>query len=157
MRPPTRMRQVYDGGPPGNFRFPIKPLTVVFVAVVAFFVVHRFGVFSVDDDAVVPSRLDVVANELEVYYDRNPPQLGRVVKVHADSTQVHVDLLVSKAEHRALLEGPTELRSASLRAACPSGGDKLWDLISVNQSIQLHGRMADSTESLDVACGRYRR
>ena len=37
MRSPTRMRQIYDGGPPGKFRFPIKPWTVVFVAVIAFF------------------------------------------------------------------------------------------------------------------------
>lgn len=156
METPTRMRQVYDGGPPGKFRFSIKPWTVVFVAVIAFFVVHRFGVFAVGDDAGLQSRLDVAAEQLAAHYDRHPPKLGRVTRVYADSTRVHVDLLMSAEEYQALLAAPEHLRTASLQAACPRGGDVVYDMISINQSIALHGRSAGGLGDLDIACARYR-
>lgn len=156
MESPTRMRQVYDGGPPGKFRFPTKPWTVVFVAVLAFFVVHRFSVFSVEDEAGLQSRLDVAAEQLAVHYDRNPPKLGRVSRVYADSTQVHVDLLMSEQEYKTLLAAPENLRTASLQAACPRGGDVVYDMISINQSIALHGRSVDALGGLDIACARHK-
>jgi len=117
---------------------------------------HRFGVFSVGEDGDVPSRLDAAAEQLAVHYERNPPGLGRVTRVHADATQVHVELVMTADEHRGLLAAPDNLRTAGLQAVCPSGGDAVYDMISINQSIALHGRSVAALGDLVFVCARYR-
>jgi len=59
-------------------------------------------------------------------------------------------------EHRGLLAAPDNLRTAGLQAVCPSGGDAVYDMISINQSIALHGRSVAALGDLVFVCARYR-
>lgn len=156
MRPPTRMRQVYDGGPPGKFRFPKSPLTVVFVAVLAFLLVHRLGVFSVEDETALRSRLDVAAEQLEGYYDRNIPEVGRIDAIVADVSHVDVRLAMIESERLTLMELPRDLQDATLANVCPVAGDKVWDLISGEQIIRIQGISDSGDVFLSVNCSRRR-
>lgn len=156
MPPPNRMRQVYDGGPPGKFKFPIRPFTVVFVAVLAFALVHRFGVFSGDDTLTMQTRLDVAAAQLETYYVEHGPNLGHVTHVDAGATEIKVGLLLSDSERQSFAASPELLRRASLRAVCPDGGDRVWDLIGANQSIDIDAVTPAGTIVLRERCARLR-
>lgn len=156
MRPPTRMRQVYDGGPPGKFPFPMKPLTVVFTTVLVFLIAYRLLVFPGDGDAPVRSRLDVAADRLSVYYDRNPPAAGRIESVVSDGARVNVRLRLSDVQRRDFEALPDSLRTASLESVCPRSNAPVWDLIGGGQSIRIRALAVDGADIDGHTCVRHR-
>jgi hypothetical protein len=156
MRPPTRMRQVYDGGPPGKFRFPMKPVTVLFTSVLAFLVAYRLLVYPWDGESAVPSRLDAAADSLNVYYNRNQPSAGRVERVVSDGMRVDVRLRLSVAQQQEFARLPERLKSASLDSVCPASDSPVWDLIGGGQSIRIRAVDANGADIRLATCVRHR-
>ncbi len=112
--------------------------------------------FSVDDEAALRSRLDVAAEQLEGYSDRNITEFSCIGGIVADVSHVDVRLAMIESERQTLMGLLSELQDATLANVCPVASDKVWDLISGEQSIRIQGVSKTGEVFLSVNCSRRR-
>ena len=95
-------------------------INVLFIAAITFLVALRFGLLGGDENARVPSRLEIAAQWLVDYYQEAAARPGwQVADVQAEPKAVAVRVHIAERERHALTAAPESLQTAGLGNLCP--------------------------------------
>ncbi len=115
-------------------------INVLFIAAITFLVALRFGLLGGDENARVPSRLEIAAQWLVDYYQEAAARPGwQVADVQAEPKAVAVRVHIAERERHALTAAPESLQTAGLGNLCPVYNHRVWDMFSGGQHIRIDG------------------
>lgn len=113
---------------------------LAFIAAITFLLALRFGWLGGDENAAVPSRLEMAAQRLADYYREFVARPGwHVADVFAEPKSVAVRVHIGPRERRELTAAPAALQTAGLNALCPVYNHRVWDMFSGGQHIRIDG------------------